>query len=392
MRGLPRGVWVLGLVSLFMDMSSEIIHALLPVFLVGSLGASVFALGVIEGVAEATSQIVKLFSGVLSDRLGNRKMLALLGYGLAAIVKPLFPLATSPLAVVAARVADRVGKGIRGAPRDAIVADITPPELRGAAFGLRQSLDTVGAFLGPLLAVILMSLALFDVRSVLWFACLPAIASVTMLAFGVNEPETKEAAEKPLALDRITMGRLGRGFWLVSLMAALFMMARFSEAFLIIKASEVGLATPYIPLVLTVMSLTYALTSYPVGMMSDRIGRRGLLAAGLVFLVIADIVLARFTTITAMFVGVALWGLHMGFTQGLLSTLVADSAPADLRGTAFGAFSFVSGVAAFAASVLAGWLWVYAGSAATFHVGAAFAVVTLVLLLSGRKAALGAPD
>lgn len=386
MQKLPRGVWILGIVSLFMDMSSEIVHALLPVFLVGTLGASMVLLGLIEGLAEATAQIVKLFSGALSDRLGNRKMLTLLGYGMAAAVKPLFPLAASPLAVVVARVADRIGKGIRGAPRDALVADITPPELRGAAFGLRQSLDTAGAFLGPLLAFALMTFALLEIRSVLWVACIPALAAVAMLAFGIREPERKTSGKEPPKLDLATLRKLGGDFWLVSLMAALFMMARFSEAFLIIKASDTGLATSYIPLVLTVMSLAYALTSYPVGILSDSMGRRGFLVVGLVLLIAADIVLGFTSSITAMFAGIILWGLHMGFTQGILSTLVADAAPADLRGTAFGAFSFVSGVVALAASVLAGWLWSALGSSATFYAGACFAALTILMLVFIRNA------
>jgi MFS family permease len=382
---LPRGVWVLGLVSLFMDMSSEIVHALMPVLLVGTLGASVMLLGLIEGLAEATAQIVKLISGALSDRLGNRKGLTLLGYGMAAAVKPLFPLAASPLAVVVARVTDRIGKGIRGAPRDALLADITPPNLRGAAFGLRQSLDTAGAFLGPLLAFALMSIALLDVRTVLWVACLPAIAAVAMLAFGIQEPTRSAGGKAPPRLDVATLGRLGGAYWFICGAAALFMMARFSEAFLIIKASEAGLATAYIPLVLTVMSLAYAVTSYPVGILSDRMGRRGFLGIGLALLIAADIVLGFSTSIAAMFAGVALWGLHMGFTQGILSTLVADAAPAELRGTAFGAFGFVSGVAALAASVLAGWLWVSFGSAATFAGGAIFACLTLVMLPTMKR-------
>jgi MFS family permease len=379
---LPRGVWILGFVSLFMDMSSEIIHALLPIFLVGTLGASMVLLGMIEGLAEATAQIVKLFSGWLSDRLGNRKMLTLAGYGLAAAVKPLFPIAATPMAVVFARVADRIGKGIRGAPRDALVADITPPELRGAAFGLRQSLDTAGAFIGPLIAFMLMAFALFDVRTVLWFACIPALAAVAMLAFGIKEPERAASGKPPPRLDAQTIRQLPRAFWLTCAMAAMFMMARFSEAFLIVKASDVGLSTAYIPLVLTVMSLAYALTSYPVGILSDRLGRRSFLIIGLLLLIAADIVLAQSSSISAMFAGVALWGLHMGFTQGILSTLVADAAPADLRGTAFGVFNFLSGIAAFAASVLAGWLWSASGSAATFHTGAAFSAATIVLIFA----------
>ena len=378
MQKIPHGVWVLGFVSLFMDVSSEMIHSLLPVFLVGTLGVSAIVLGVIEGVSEATALIVKMGSGVLSDRLGNRKILALVGYGMAAVVKPLFPLAEAASTVFAARVADRIGKGIRGAPRDALVADITPPELHGAAFGLRQSLDTIGAFLGPLLAVGLMMAYADDVRTVLWFATVPAILAVALLAIGVKEPLSGVYQRKP-GMNLLTARQLGRGFWFVALVGSMMMLARFSEAFLLIKASEVGLPVRYIPLMLVVMSLAYALTSYPVGALSDRIGRRGLLLAGLAVLLIADIVLGYGNSIGAVFIGVTLWGLHMGLTQGLLSTLVADTAPTDMRGTAFGVFSLLSGVVVLIASVLAGYLWDTYGSWATFMAGVVFTAVAMML-------------
>ncbi len=378
MQKIPRGVWILGFVSLFMDVSSEMIHALLPVFLVGTLGVSAIVLGLIEGISEATALIVKMGSGMLSDRLGNRKVLALAGYGLAAVVKPLFPLAEAASTVFAARVADRIGKGIRGAPRDALIADITPPELRGAAFGLRQSLDTIGAFLGPLLAVALMIAYADDVRAVLWFATVPAILAVALLAVGVKEPKPGVSQRKP-GMNLLTARQLGRGFWFVALVGSMMMLARFSEAFLLIKASEVGLSVRYIPLMLVVMSLAYALTSYPVGALSDRIGRRGLLFAGLAVLLVADIVLGYGTSVAAVFIGVALWGLHMGLTQGLLSALVADTAPADMRGTAFGVFSLLSGVVVLVASVLAGYLWDTQGSWATFLAGAVFTAVAMAL-------------
>lgn len=380
MQKIPRGVWVLGFVSLFMDVSSEMIHALLPVFLIGTLGVSATLIGLIEGLAEATAQIMKLFSGLISDRFGNRKGLALLGYGMAAIVKPLFPLATSATAVFAARLADRVGKGIRGAPRDALVADITPLELRGAAFGLRQSMDTVGAFIGPLAAVGLMIAYADNVRAVLWFACVPALIAVAVLALGINEPEHAAHGEKKPGFNLATAKLLGSNFWIVTLVGAIFMLAQFSEAFLIIKASEAGLAARFVPLILVVMSLVYSLTSYPAGVLSDRIGRRGLLLLGLAALLAADVVLGFATTLMPVFAGVALWGLHMGLTQGLLSALVADTAPAELRGTAFGLFSLVSGVILLIASALAGVLWDAAGSQATFMAGAAFTALALVLL------------
>jgi MFS family permease len=379
MQKIPRGVWVLGLVSLFMDVSSEMIHALLPVFLIGTLGVSAALLGLIEGIAEATAQIMKLFSGLLSDRWGNRKYLALAGYGMAAIVKPLFPLAQSATAIFAARIADRVGKGIRGAPRDAMVADITPPELRGAAFGLRQSLDTVGAFIGPLAAVGLMIWFADNVRSVLWFACLPALLAVAILAFGIEEPKHVGSITRKPGLNLATAGMLGSGFWLVTLAAGFLLLARFSEAFLIIKASEVGLPPRHVPFVLVVMSVIYSLTSYPAGILSDRFGRRGLLFLGLAALLVSDGVLGYSTSVGTMFLGVGLWGLHMGLTQGLLSAMVADAAPADLRGTAFGIFSLLSGVVVLIASALAGFLWDIEGSRTTFMTGAAFTTLAMLL-------------
>lgn len=379
MQKIPRGVWVLGFVSLFMDVSSEMIHALLPVFLIGTLGVSATLLGLIEGIAEATAQIMKLFSGLISDRIGNRKYLALAGYGMAAIVKPLFPLAQSATAVFTARIADRVGKGIRGAPRDAMVADITPPALRGAAFGLRQSLDTVGAILGPLAAVGLMIYYVDNVRAVLWFACLPALLAVAILAFGIQEPKPVVTAPRKPGLNLATAKLLGGNFWLVTVAAGFLMLARFSEAFLIIKASEVGLPLRYIPFVLVVMSIVYSLTSYPVGILSDRFGRRGLLFLGLAVLLVSDGVLGYSTSVETMFLGVGFWGLHMGLTQGLLTAMVADTAPVDLRGTAFGIFSLVSGVVVLIASALAGYLWDVEGSRATFMAGAAFTALAILL-------------
>ncbi len=380
-KNLPRGIWMLGFVSLFMDVSSEMIHAILPLFVVGTLGASAALLGLLEGLAEATAQVAKLFSGVLSDRWGSRKGLALLGYGLAAVVKPLFPLATSVESVFAARFIDRVGKGIRGAPRDALVADIAPPELRGAAFGLRQSLDTVGAFAGPLIAVVLMTLFLFDIRSVMWVACIPALIAVAFLAFGVDEPPQAKQAERKPGFDLRTASSLGGAFWQVTAVGAAMMLARFSEAFLVLKAADAGLSIAWVPLVMVVMSLVYSLSSYPAGALSDRVGRRGLLVAGLLVLVLADLVLAFGGSIASMMIGVALWGLHMGLTQGGLSSMVADTAPKLLRGTAFGIFNLASGLALLVGSVVAGLLWDWSGPSATFLAGGAFAVLTLLGLL-----------
>ncbi len=384
MRGIPRGVWVLGFVSLFMDVSSEMIHAVLPLFVVGTLGASAALLGLIEGIAEATAQVAKVFSGVLSDRWRNRKYLALLGYGLAAVVKPLFPLAQTVAEVFTARFADRIGKGIRGAPRDAMVADLTPPELRGAAFGLRQSLDTVGALLGPLLAIVLLGWWGMGLRDVLWVAVVPALAAVAILAFGISEPPMASAPSLKPGFDLATARRLGPQFWLVTGVGAVVMLARFSEAFLVLKASEAGFTLAYVPVVMVVMSAVYTLSSYPAGVLSDRYGRRGLLVAGLAVLIVADVVLAYAGSVAAVLAGVALWGLHMGLTQGVLATMVADTADQDLRGTAFGVFNLASGVALLLASVIAGLLWDMAGSKAVFLTGAGVTLLALAFLSARR--------
>jgi MFS family permease len=376
---IPRTVWALGFTSLFMDVSSEMIHGLLPVFLVVTLGTSAAVLGLIEGVAEATAQIVKVFSGWISDRIGKRKALALAGYGLAAVTKPLFPLADSVFLVVVARFTDRVGKGIRGAPRDALVAEVTPPEIRGAAFGLRQSLDTVGAAIGPALAVGLM-LAIGDIRTVLWFAVLPAFVAVAILLVGVKEPERAktEASRAPIRLAEIA--GLGSAYRWVVAIGMVFAMARFSEAFLIIRAETVGLPIAFAPAVLSVMSIAYAASAYPAGLVQDRFGPRGVLLAGLAVLVAADIVLALAPGVAGVFAGVALWGLHMGLTQGVLSAMVAETAPDRIRATAFGLFNLAGGVVTVAASVAAGLLWDGLGPAATFLAGAGWALAAALLV------------
>lgn len=381
---IPPGVWVLGFVSLLMDVSSEMIHSLLPLFLVGALGASALVVGVIEGVAEATALIVRVFSGALSDYLGRRKGLAVIGYGLGALSKPLFAIAPSMGFVLTARVLDRIGKGIRGAPRDALVADLAPPEVRGAAFGLRQSLDTVGAFLGPLLAVGLMILWANDFRAVFWVAVIPGVLAVLLLVFGVREPTRAVEHKRTNPIRRESLRRLGRAYWWVVAIGAVFTLARFSEAFLVLRAEQCGVALALVPLVMVAMNVVYAASAYPFGKLSDRMSHRALLACGLVVLVAADLVLAAAAHWSTLLAGVALWGVHMGMTQGLLATMVADTAPADLRGTAFGFFNLVSGVAMLAASVVAGLLWDQLGSSFTFHAGAAFALLALLGLLARR--------
>jgi MFS family permease len=387
---IPRGVWVLGFVSLLMDVSSEMIHALLPLYLTVGLGASAVAVGLIEGVAEATALIVKVVSGTLSDRWRNRKGLTAFGYGLAAFSKPLFALATGPMLVFAARFLDRIGKGIRGAPRDALIADLTPQEIRGAAFGLRQSLDTVGAFAGPLLAMALMLAWNDDFRAVFWVAVVPAILSFLLVAFAVKEPgdsprfpagETSVPPKGKRGLSPVFQSwrTLGKPFWAVTIAGVAMTLARFSEAFLILRAENLHVEIAFTPLVLVAMNVVYALAAFPVGRLADRIPPRLLLLAGIVFLVAADIVLALATSVAMLGLGVVLWGLHMGFTQGLLSTMVAHAAPAHLRGTAFGVFTLASGVAMLVASALAGVLWHYVGPAATFWAGAALAAAAAAI-------------
>lgn len=379
---------MLGFVSLFMDVSSELIHGLLPVFMVSSLGASALAVGVVEGIAEATALIVKIFSGVLSDHIGKRKFLAVIGYGLAAISKPLFPLAPTVEWVFAARFMDRIGKGIRGAPRDALIADLAPAEIRGAAYGLRQSLDTVGGFLGPLLGVLLMLYWAGNFRIVFWYAVIPAVIAVLLLVFGVKEPRTGAALRKPAAaIQWNTLAEMGGAYWFVVAVGGVFTLARFSEAFLILRAQQQGLPNSYAPLVLVVMNVVYALCAYPLGKLADRVNHLALLGAGLVTLIAADLVLAGTQGLAAVGLGVALWGLHLGMTQGLFATMVAATAPANLRGTAFGFFNLASGIAMLAASVLAGEFWDRLGPGVTFYAGASFALAALLMLAlrSGRS-------
>lgn len=365
-----------------MDISSEMIHSLLPLFMVASLGASSLTIGLIEGAAEATALIVKIFSGVLSDYWGKRKGLALLGYGLGALTKPLFAIAASSGMVLTARLIDRVGKGIRGAPRDALVADITPLEIRGAAFGLRQSLDTVGAFLGPLLAVVLMLLWADDFRAVFWVAVIPGLLAVLVLLVGVREPDRSTNQHRSNPISKQNLLRLSQPYWHVVAIGAVFTLARFSEAFLVLRAQQSGIPTAWVPLVMVAMNIAYAASAYPFGHLSDRVRPTHLLALGLLVLIAADLVLAGSAHWAVILAGVCLWGMHMGMTQGLLAKMVADTAPADLRGTAYGFFNLVSGGAMLIASILAGLLWDKFGSASTFYAGAAFCLLALLALVT----------
>ncbi|KVD32700.1 MFS transporter [Burkholderia ubonensis] len=379
---IPRTVWALGFVSLLMDLSSELVHALLPVYLVTTMGMSVVALGVLEGAAEATALIVRIFSGAISDWLGRRKALLLAGYGLAALTKPLFPLAHGPGLVIAARLVDRFGKGIRGAPRDALVADVAPPEIRGACYGLRQSMDTVGAVGGPLLAIALMFVFADHIRAVLWFASIPAFATLAVLMFGVREPAAARAGRAgPFRspLDRRALRMFSARYWYVVAIGATFTLARFSEAFLVLRAQQTGMDVAWVPSVMVVMSVAYTLSAYPVGVVSDRLDRRALLAIGMALLIAADLLLGARADAATVLTGVAVWGLHMGFTQGILAAMVADTAPVEWRGTAFGLFNLASGVAMLLASAIAGWIWQRFGAPAMFFTGAAIVVVPLAM-------------
>jgi MFS family permease len=381
LRQIPAGVWMLGFVSMLMDISSEMIHSLLPMFMVTTLGASAFTVGMIEGLAESTALIVKVFSGALSDYLGRRKGLAVFGYALGALTKPLFAIASGIGLIITARFLDRVGKGIRGAPRDALVADVTPAHLRGAAFGLRQSLDTVGAFAGPLIAVGLMLFWNSDFQAVFWVAVIPGMLAVALLVAGVKEPKRPVGERRSNPIQRENMARLGRPYWWVVTIGSVFTLARFSEAFLVLKAQQSGVAMALVPLVMVAMNLVYSVSAYPFGKLADRITHTTLLALGMLVLIVSDVVLANAEHWVALLAGVALWGVHMGMTQGLLAAMVANAAPSDLRGTAFGFFNLVSGLSMLIASGVAGWLWDRHGSAMTFLCGAVFAGVALIGLL-----------
>lgn len=385
-KAVPGGVWALGFVSMLMDISSEMIHALLPIYMVTVLGTSALSVGFIEGIAEAVASITKVFSGAVSDRLGKRKVLAVCGYGLGALTKPVFPLAGTLGWLVGARFIDRIGKGIRGAPRDALVADITPAELRGAAFGLRQTLDTIGAFLGPLLAIAVMWLTTGSFQTVFWIAVIPAFLAVFVLIAYVKDPAPSALKRDPRkVLKWRDLIKLGNDYWWVAAVGGVFALARFSEAFLILRAQAVGIEIMWTPIVLVLMSLAFSVSAYPAGALSDRMNRITVLGIGLGLLIVADLVIALVPGVTGLLVGVVLWGLHMGFTQGLFAALIADSAPVALRGTAFGMFNLLTGIALFIASVVAGLLWDVVGFQGTFLVGAGFALLTAFGLIALKR-------
>lgn len=383
---IPKTVWALGFVSLLMDTSSEMIFSLLPLFMTSVLGMGALSVGIIEGAAEATALIVKVFSGVLSDYLGKRKRLAVIGYSLAALTKPFFAIASGVSVIFGARIIDRVGKGIRGAPRDALIADITPPQTRGAAFGLRQAMDTVGAFAGPLMGAAFMFLLADNFRAVFWIACVPAAMAVFILIAWVKEPEQKAIKIPGNPISSANLKKMGGAYWSIVIVGGLFGLARFSEAFLVLRAKDLGVPLAAVPLVMVFMNIVYAFTAYPFGKLSDKIGRGGLLALGVFILFCANIALAKAMGLALLGAGIFLWGLHLGITQGLLSALVADAAPGDMKGTAFGFFNLISGIAVLIASIAAGFLWQRFGASATFYFGAAFCAAAFIAIISAAKA------
>lgn len=381
---LPREIWALGFVSLLMDVSSETIHSILPVFLFTVLGASATSIGLLEGFAEATALVFKVVSGPLSDWMKRRRPLVILGYAMGAISKPLFAIATSIPMVFGARIFDRMGKGIRGAPRDALIADLAPPEIRGSAFGLRQSLDTVGAFVGPLLAIILLSLTNNNYRAIFWLAAIPGALAVMILYFGVRERRQK-ARPIDSRFKFTELKQFSRSFWFVVIFGAVFQLARFSEAFLILRGNDLGLGREFSPVILIVMNVVYAVTSYPVGRLSDRIKREWFLMGGFLVLILSDLLLAYSQNVYVALIGVGFWGLQLGLTQGTLSTLVADTCPPNYKGTAYGVFNLFSAIALLLASTVAGTLWDQFGPQTTFLAGAVIAFISLVLFLMTKS-------
>ncbi len=377
---IPRNVWILGFVSLFTDMGSGVVYSLLPFFLVSTLGANVLTVGLIEGLAEATAAIAKIFAGALSDFWQNRKTLAIVGYGLSALSKPLFALTATPATVLGVFLCDRLGKGIRVAPRDALIADTTPPEQLGAAYGLRQSLDTIGAFLGPLAAFTLMAGTAQDFRLVFKLTLIPGLLAVGLLLLGIQEPETARSAKaRPHPFDGEVLKQLGRPYWVLLAIALIASLGNSSNAFLLLRANELGMAPTVVPLALVVMNITYFLSAYPAGFLSDRLGRSGVLLSGFI---LYSLVYAGFAFAHApwqVWILFGSYGIHLGMNKGIVSALIADTVPAALRGTAFGLFNFVMGGALFLASFLAGGLWQWQGSRVTFLVGSGLTAIAALL-------------
>jgi len=381
LKKIPKSIWTLGIVSLFMDISSEIIHSLLPIFMVSILGSSIIAIGIVEGISEATFLLIRIFSGVLSDYLGKRKIISVIGYGISALSKPLFPLANSVSLILIARFFDRLGKGVRESPRDALIGDIAPKSIRGACFGLRQSLDTIGALIGPIVAILGLLIFSNNIRAILWVSVIPAILSVVIFIVGIHDVEHKYTEdEKTFIFKFKNIFKIGTEYWQIVLIGGLLNLARFSDAFLILKAYELGLPITYVPLVMVLMNCFYAVSSYPAGILSDNINRKFILIIGIVFLIIADLVLAFTDSTWMLALGVGFWGMHMAFTKGILDAMVTDTASIRLLGSAYGIFNFVCGIAVLFASIISGVLWQVYGPFYSFSVGAFLAFLACLSL------------
>ena len=380
-RRLPRQVAILGVISLLTAMSSAMVYGLLPVFLVKVLGASTASVGVIEGIAEAMMSLARIFSGRASDWMGRRKPLVLLGYAVSAVNKVMFPLAGTVSIVFAARVIDRIGKGLRDAPRDAFMTDVTPAKVRGSGFGLRLAFYTTGFVIGPLAAMEVMQLSGDNFRLVFWLAVIPAVLAIIILIFGITEHASTKFVPRPLLLRRSEFALFTGAFWWAIAVASLLSLARFSYAFLILKAYGIGVDAAYVPIVLVLMHLVYAAAAYPFGVLADHMDRRLQLGIGAAILIAADMVLATANVGWMAAIGAGLWGLQMAATQGLLSASVADAAPEELRGTAFGIYDMSVGLATFVASAAAGALWMVGGSPLAFGFSGLIAAAAILLLL-----------
>lgn len=376
---IPRTVWVLGFVSLLMDISSEMIHALFPLFMAGTLGASAIWIGLVEGIGEGTALIAKVFSGVVADRFGHKKRLVFAGYFLGVISKPVFALAGSMPVVLAARFFDRIGKGLRGAPRDAIVADVTDESIRGAAYGLRQSLDAAGAFVGPLLATLLLLLWTEELRSIFWIALIPGAACLALILFGVEDNVTPTVNTKHIAWKDLKIV-ITPAFVQLVILGTLFSLARFSNAFIVLRAADIGIEHAWIPMTVVLMNIAFSLSSYPFGKLADKLNPMKLLALSMVLLALANLLFAYAANYRILAAGIVLFGMHLGATQGIFSTIISEIAPSEVRATAFGIFNFFSGLALLASGLVAGSLWEYMGAQYCFGVGVVFALITLCLI------------
>lgn len=383
---LDRNVWAAGLVSLLTDISSEMIVPVLPLFLTGVLGASAQVVGLIEGVAEFTASLVKSVSGWLSDRAGRRKPLMVLGYGVSNVVKPFLGLTGSWGQVLAIRFADRFSKGVRGAPRDALIADSTPTHLRGRAFGLHRGLDTVGAAIGPLTAALVLNLYAGNLRAVFWWTAVPGVLAVLLLVGFVRDTGRRAAGAAPTAPSPVMRGwslslqpLVPRLRWFV-VVSTVFAIGNSADAFLVLRAQGLGLSVALVPIAYFLFNASYAVLSYPAGALSDKIGRRPVLLGGFIAfaLIYAGFGAARHSW--QVWILFLFYGIYYAGTEGIQKAYMTDHVGAEQRGTAVGILNAWTGLAALPASLIAGVMWDRFGQPATFYVSAAIAVLATLLL------------